>query len=162
MGISTTQAWNDIVTGIGRKSPILDNLGIVGLKMERTRQSQPDAQLSPKGQKMIAEAGSDCRCHDRLRAVDREDRGISAKLGSFGSRPTSLISVDFASRDEGWINTLDYLQIINEWAAKEHKSTIQVIVEHIVPGGRAPERWPGEGSVTLPEAIEGSLREPAS
>jgi len=30
MGISTTQAFNDIVTGIGRASPmILDNLGIV-------------------------------------------------------------------------------------------------------------------------------------
>jgi len=59
MGISTTQAWDNIVTGIGRKSPlILDNLGIVGLKMdENTSKADLMAQVISQGQKMIAEAG---------------------------------------------------------------------------------------------------------
>lgn len=59
MGLSTTQAFNDIVTGIGRKSPlILDNLGIVGLKMdETTSKAEIMAQVITQGQKMIADAG---------------------------------------------------------------------------------------------------------
>ena len=59
MGISTTQAWDNIVTGIGRKSPlILDNLGIVGLKMdENTSKAELMAQVIEQGQRMIVEAG---------------------------------------------------------------------------------------------------------
>jgi len=59
MGLDVTQAFSDIVTGIGRKSPlILDNLGIVGLKMgETTTAADLMAQVVKIGMGEIAAAG---------------------------------------------------------------------------------------------------------
>lgn len=50
MGLSTTQAFNDIVTGVGRASPlILDNLGIV-IDAEQTYQAYADSIGIAKGE----------------------------------------------------------------------------------------------------------------
>jgi len=61
MGLSITQAFSDIVRGIGRKSPlILDNLGIVGLSMgETTTKADLMAQVIGQGMEQIAKAGGE-------------------------------------------------------------------------------------------------------
>ena len=138
MGISTTQAWDNIVTGIGRKSPlILDNLGIVGLKMdENTSKAELMAQVIEQGQKMIADAGgTTVDALAKMERLEAKTEDLKAKLGELWVK-TDIpnVVVDFISRGaEGWINTLDYLEILNNWAAKEHKTTFQVIMEQIGP-----------------------------
>jgi len=59
MGLSVTQAFSDMTTGIGRKSiMILDNLGIVGLKMGKTTtQAELMEQVIVEGMKQIEAAG---------------------------------------------------------------------------------------------------------
>jgi len=61
MGLTTTQAFSDMVRGIGRKSPlILDNLGIVGLKMDETStKADIMAQVLEQGMSQIAKAGGE-------------------------------------------------------------------------------------------------------
>jgi len=92
MGISTTQAWDNIVTGIGRKSPlILDNLGIVGLKMdENTSKAELMAQVIEQGQKMIADAGgTTVDALAKMEQLEAKTEDLKAKLGNCGSRLTS-------------------------------------------------------------------------
>jgi hypothetical protein len=90
MGISTTQAFNDIVTGIGRGSPmILDNLGLV-LKVGEANNAYAKSlgktakELSSKEQKMailnaVLEAGSESLARHNLSTKTMAENMEAAK-----------------------------------------------------------------------------------
>jgi hypothetical protein len=138
MGISTTQAFDNIVTGIGRKSPlILDNLGIVGLKMdETTSKAEIMAQVITQGQKMIADAGG--MAADAVTSFERMDAktaDLKAKIGELWVKTgVPELAVNFISEGVGgWINTFDAIAAIDAWAAANHTTTMQVLM------GTAPQ-----------------------
>ena len=133
MGITTTQAWNDIVTGIGRKSPlILDNLGIVGLTMDKTAtKADIMAEVIESGMRDIAAAGGMATdAAGDLEKMNAQLDNMKTRLGELAVKSGAVdVGVNFVTEGAtGWVNTFDAMDTIDAWAAEHHKSTLEVTI----------------------------------
>jgi len=133
MGITTTQAWNDIVTGIGRRSPlILDNLGIVGLKMDNTTsKAEIMAQVVTSGMKEIADAGG--MLADGSTEIERMAASVDnlkTKWGELVAKSGVIdLGVKIITRGvESWSQLIDDVTFINSWAQAHDTKFIDVVI----------------------------------
>lgn len=139
MGSTTAQAFSDIVTGVGRMSPlILDNLGIM-VDADATYQSYADS----VGKTATALTGAEKRQALMNRVIDEGERQIAAAGGvtddaadafeRYGAKvddlkatvaelaiePATVVVNLMTKSAQGWINTLDAIDIISRWE-KDH------------------------------------------
>jgi len=118
MGITTTQAWDNIVTGIGRKSPlILDNLGIVGLKMDdTTSKAEIMSQVIVEGQKQIAEAGGlTVDAAAQFEQLDAKIAALNTRWAELVAVPATTKTVDFIINGlEGWEKAVTAVQAMKD------------------------------------------------
>lgn len=150
MGLSTQQAFSDIVTGLGRMSPlILDNLGIT-INAEQTfsdyaqsigkaasalsdaekKQALLNRVLS-EGQNQIAAAGGIADdTADKFEEMSAKVEDLKVKLGEVALKTGVIeIGVDFVVNGVEGINTaFEAMAAIDAWAAANHVTTIQAIV----------------------------------
>ena len=127
MGLSTTQAFGDIVTGIGRMSPlILDNLGIV---IDQAAAQEEYAATLGKSAKALSDAE---RKQALVNAVIDQSAGI---LATANTNADALAGEGFAQLDTAWGNfqaTLgESLAPIFDARAKDVAQGVQSIIDAI-------------------------------
>ena len=145
MGITTTQAFNDIATGIGRGSPlILDNLGLVmkvGTANENMAKSlgKTANELTDKEKKMAIlnatlEAGREALGRHNLEVLTDKERmdefatsatNLSIELGKLVKGPVSDLSGGLASIVRSINETIEANR---KW--KEEQGSIETVIQN--------------------------------
>lgn len=134
MGVETADAFDRMVTGMGRGSiQILDDLGIVGLSFSQTT-TKADilAQVIKKGMAEIAASGGVMEdAADRTARMAVEAENLNQRLGELVAKSGIVdIYVDFVTQGTtGWITALDAIAEIDAWAAEHHTTTVAVVFE---------------------------------
>lgn len=115
MGLTVQQAFSDMTTGIGRKSiMILDNLGIVGLQMDKTTtQAEIMAQVISQGMKQIVAAGG--AAGDEAEAFERMNASIANVKAALGELFAPTVASGAQALADGinvWTKNFEMLSII--------------------------------------------------
>jgi hypothetical protein len=115
MGLDFSTAWDRMVVGIGRKSKlILDDLGIVGLKMtETTDTSAIMAQVIEEGQRQIADAGGIPEDYAQsFEQLDAAVKNLKESLGMLLAPAAARAAQGMADTVNVWTKNFQQLDLI--------------------------------------------------
>lgn len=127
MGITTTQAFNDIVTGIGRMSPlILDNLGIVidqadandiyaesigktvaALTEQEKKQALVNAVIDQSAGLVAANAAAGDDAASKFERMDAAIANAKVALGELFAPSMSIVATDIANAAQAMTNSME-------------------------------------------------------
>lgn len=147
MGVDTLEAYQRMVNGIGKGSrQIIDDLGITGISFEQGADkaevmgqvvSQAMAEIAASGGMIDDAADNVARMNAQLEDMKQNLAELAVKSGVVD------VGVNFVTKGTaGWINTFEAMETIDEWAAKNEKKVIDVVItETLNLGAKSLVDW---------------------